>query len=44
MEEVRVTKIITSCFINATESTEKVTDALMNLFPEELKEKIKSIL
>jgi RNA binding exosome subunit len=41
MEEVRVTKIITSCFINATERTEKVTDALMNLFPEELKEKIK---
>jgi len=41
MEEVRVTKIITSCFINATEREEKVTDALMNLFPEELKEKIK---
>ncbi|MCW3975801.1 MAG: hypothetical protein NWE86_06125 [Candidatus Bathyarchaeota archaeon] len=41
MEEVRVTKIIISCFINATERTEKVTEALMNLFPEELKEKIK---
>lgn len=41
MEEVRITKIITSCFINATESAEKVTYALMNLFPEGLKEKIK---
>lgn len=41
MEEVRFTKINTSCFINATESTKKVIDALKNLFPEELKEKIK---
>jgi RNA binding exosome subunit len=41
MEEVRITKFITSCFINATESEEKVTEALMNLFPKELKEKIK---
>ena len=41
MEEVRISKIIISCFINATENRKKVSDALMNLFPEELKEKIR---